>query len=394
MAPLLTSASLSSLVPALCLLIGLAVGLLIAGRLHSRRLIALEAQLEAERRAAEATVQQARAELSTSSQVRELVAPVADALHQLEGRVSAADRAQAQAKAELSEQVRLMTNTLSQSAEQLRRETGLLKTALGKSEVRGAWGEMQLRRLVEASGLLERVNFDTQVSVVGEDGVLRPDMIIRLADDKDVVVDSKVSLRSFLDAEAADSDEQRRAAIDAHVDELTSHVTRLSSKQYWRQFENAPEFVIMFVPAEGLLVEAMYRDPGLLEDALSRNVLIATPTVMLAIMRTIAHMWRQEAVAKEAKAIHALGLELHGRISTMAGHFAAVGSSLEKSVDSYNKAIASLESRVLVTTRRFEELEVTSAHIAPKAQVESRPRQLQAPELVSPEQDRLPGGVL
>ena len=302
-----------------------------------------------------------------------------------------AEGGRATSAAELAEQMRAVAKATSTSTDGLRRETARLVGALGHSEVRGKWGEFQLRRLLESSGLVRDVHFVEQPTVSTDAGRLRPDVILRLGEDKTVVVDAKVSLRAILGIEAGDPKDEVAAARAAHAREIRSHVDRLSGKEYARQFDTAPEFVVMFLPAESLLAEALACDPALLEHAFDQNVVLATPTTLMALTRTVGHIWRQDALATNAAEVQALGRELAERLVTMLKHLDKVGAALGTGVTAYNSAIASLESRVLVTGRRFTELQGLAEIEAPR-QVDQQPRSL-APAVTQPE-SRVPGDDL
>ncbi len=331
------------------------------------RIARLGEQLAAERAVAAAQGQ-------APAQVAEAMAPVQVALGRLESAVARAEDGRLTSSAQLAEQLRTVAQTTTDSTEGLRRETARLTGALSHSEVRGRWGEFQLRRLLEGSGLLPGVHFTEQHTVTGEAGVLRPDVVLHLGADKTVVVDAKVSLRAILGIEAGDPLDEVAAARAAHAREVRSHVDRLAGKDYARQFDTAPEFVVMFLPAESLLSEALACDPGLLEHAFARNVVVATPTTLMALLRTVGHVWRQDALAANAREVQALGRELADRLGTMLGHLDKLGAALGSGVAAYNKTIASLESRVLVTGRRFTELQGLPDTLEAPRQVESTPR--------------------
>jgi DNA recombination protein RmuC len=306
------------------------------------------------------------------------MAPVQTALGRLEEAVARAEGGRATSTAQLAEQMRAVAQATSVSTDGLRRETARLVGALGHSEVRGRWGEFQLRRLLESSGLVRDVHFTEQQSVATDAGLLRPDVVLHLSDDKTVVVDAKVSLRAILGIEAGDPQDEVAAARAQHAREVRNHVDRLASKEYARQFDTAPEFVVMFLPAESLLAEALACDPALLEHAFDRNVVLATPTTLMALTRTVGHIWRQDALAANAKEVQALGRELAERLSTMLGHLDKLGSALGSGVTAYNRAIASLESRVLVTGRRFTEMQGLPIPLDPPRQVDQNPRSVAA----------------
>jgi DNA recombination protein RmuC len=349
-------------------------GIVERGRQAADRAVAEErlARATAELEAARAT---AAAQSDAPAQVAEAMAPVRTALDRLELAVSQARGGQASSTAQLAEQLRTVVEMTAASSEGVRRETARLAGALGHSEVRGRWGEFQLRRLLEVSGLVRDVHFTEQPTVATDHGRLRPDVVLHLGGEREVVVDAKVSLRAILGIEADDPADEVAAARAAHAREVRSHVDRLSGKEYARQFDTAPEFVVMFLPAESLLAEALAVDPGLLEHAFDRNVVLATPTTLMALLRTVGHIWRQEALAANAREVQSLGRELADRMATMLGHLDKVGSALASGVGAYNRTIASLESRVLVTGRRFTELQGLAELREPR-QVEVLPRSI------------------
>lgn len=286
-----------------------------------------------------------------------LVRPVNETLARVSDDLSRAERDRAAAHAQLQEQIRLTAL----GTDALRDQTGRLVTALRRSEVRGRWGEVQLRRLVESSGLLPHVHFDEQASSRDDAGdLLRPDLVVHLSDDRDVVVDAKVPLSSYLDAAEATDDATARVLLARHAGEVMAHVDRLSSKEYWRRYES-PAFVVLFLPAESFLSAALDVRPDLLEYAFARDVVIATPTTLLALLRTIAHTWRQDSAARNVREVHRLARELHSRIAVLGGHLGRLGTALDSAVGQYNSTVGSLESRVLVSARRLATLGVVEA---------------------------------
>jgi DNA recombination protein RmuC len=266
-----------------------------------------------------------------------------------------------------------------QHVSDLRRETQSLSTALRKPQVRGRWGELHLRRAVELAGLVDRCDFTEQVRL--EDGALRPDLVIHLVGRRQVVVDAKVPLDAYLDATSTDDEEPRRAALTRHVRQVRQHIDQLSSKQYWRSLAETPEFVVLFVPAESFLAAALETDPTLIEYAATRQVVLATPTTLIALLRTVSHGWSHEALADQAREIHRLGRDLHDRLGTMGAHLDSVGRSLNAAVGHYNQAVGSLESRVLVAARRFSELSVVDDDLESPRQVEAAARSVAPVEL-------------
>jgi len=288
-----------------------------------------------------------------------LVRPVNLTLARVSDDLARAERERASAHAQLQEQIRLTAL----GTDSLRDQTGRLVTALRRSEVRGRWGEVQLRRLVESSGLLPHVHFDEQSSSRDVDDpadLLRPDLVVHLSDDRDIVVDAKVPLSSYLDAAEATDDATARVLLARHAGEVMAHVDRLSSKAYWTRYES-PAFVVLFLPAESFLSSALEVRPDLLEYAFARDVVIATPTTLLALLRTVAHTWRQESAAGNAREVQRLARELHGRLATLGTHLGRLGSALESAVGAYNGTVGSLESRVLVSARRLATLGVVEA---------------------------------
>ncbi len=290
-------------------------------------------------------------------------------------------------------QLKQQVDEVRHSTESLRRETSSLSTALRRPQVRGRWGELHLRKAVEIAGLVSRCDFDEQVTVRNDDGVLRPDLVVNLAGGKHVIVDAKVPLDAFLDATSAQYDEERDGHLLRHARQLRQHVDVLAGKAYWRSLPATPEFVVLFVPGESFLSAALEAEPSLLEYAASRQVVLATPTTLIALLRTVAYAWTQEALADKARDIHELGRELHDRLGTMGGHLDRLGRALTSAVGSYNRAIGSLETRVLVSARKFNDLEVGDADLTAPGVVSEAPRPLTAAELldaVAPDRAELP----
>jgi len=268
----------------------------------------------------------------------------------------------------------------------LQRETANLVNALRAPQVRGRWGEIALRKTAELAGMTKYCDFDEQASVQTEGGRLRPDMIVHLPAQRDIVVDAKVALNAYLESLEAATPELREAALVRHAQQVRMHVKRLASKEYWNQFPQAPDFVVLFIPGEVFFAAAAERDPELLQDALSNQVLIATPTTFIGLLLTAAYGWRQEQITENAQRISELGRQVHERLSVLVEHFAGVGRALEKSVEAYNKAVGSLETRVLPSARRFAELDPGSGRpiqgLEPIAQA---PRALAVRDGVEPE---------
>lgn len=287
--------------------------------------------------------------LRESSSVARELAPLSNALQQLTTRVDHSDRARAATEAGLQERMLALGQQVQQSTADVREEARRLNRALARPERRGAWGEMQLKRVVEAAGMVEHVHFEQQVQIPGTGGALRPDMVIDLAGGRKVVVDAKVSLDAFLTAET-DQD-----ALQLHAEAVASHMRNLASKSYQRE-QGGPQFVIMFLPAESLLSAALSVNPALLQDAFERRVVLATPTTLLAALHTISYSWEQAAISENAHAIHEAGKELYQRIMVVGTKLAKLGKDLQSSVGSYNELVASLESRLLPGARRLGEL--------------------------------------
>jgi DNA recombination protein RmuC len=284
-------------------------------------------------------------------------------------------------------QLRQQVDDVRHSTDLLRRETHALSSALRRPSVRGRWGELHLRRAVEIAGLVARCDFDEQVQAAGSDGqVRRPDLVVRLAGGRCVVVDAKVPLDGFLDATESDDEEERLAHLRRHARQLRSHVDALAAKAYWRALDRTdrtPEFVVLFVPGEAFLSAALENDPALLEDAAGRRVILATPTTLIALLRTVALGWTQDSLVERSEDILRLGRELHERLGILGSHLDKVGRSLGGAVTAYNQAVGSLESRVLVSARKFSALEVTHEPLPAPAPLEVAPRTPTAEELVA-----------
>lgn len=364
-------------------LIGLAVGAVLGAlvtRLRSATELArLTATVDANREGAALLEQSQRAlqfEATAQSQeaVARAIAPLHEMLRRYEQQITKLEHDRIDAYANLRTQLTHVHET----STALRTETGNLVAALRAPQVRGTWGEHQLRRVVEAAGLLEHCDFAEQVTLTSERGRgQRPDLVVRLYGGRQVVVDAKAPLDAYLTATAAPDERTRDAHLTTHARALRAHVDALSAKRYWAALDQAPEFVVLFMPADPFLDTALAHDPTLLEHAFARNVVLATPATLIALLRTIAYAWRQEALARNAQHIHRLGRELYARLATMAEHLGKVGTSLGSAVGAYNKAVGSLESRVLVSARKFAELGVSADEITTPAQVEIAPRQIE-----------------
>jgi DNA recombination protein RmuC len=311
--------------------------------------------------------------------IEELLNPLSETLTRYERGIAQMEADRQGAYATLNERVA----ALHQGHERLEKETRNLVTALRSPHTRGRWGEMTLRRTVEAAGMLEHCDFEEQKTVAGEDGSIRPDMVVHLPGGGQVVIDSKVPLDAFLQFTEADDDDARRGFLVKHAKQLRTHIEQLAKKEYWKQFECSPEFVVAFIPGEPLLAAALDTDPALQEEALHKRVILATPNTLVAALRTIALSWQQETLAENAREVKDLGAELYERLRIWTGHMQALQKSLSSSVDAYNRAVGSLESRVLVTARKFPSLGVVGserADIAELSTIEAAPRHLQAVE--------------
>lgn len=302
----------------------------------------------------------------------QVVHPLQDSLHRYEQRLNELEHHRVDAYAELRTEVHQMTEV----SAGLRTQTGQLVAALRAPQVRGRWGEHQLRRIVEAAGMLEHCDFSEQVTAQTDNGVVRPDLVVRLYGGRHVVVDAKAPFDAYLTAMEMREDRARAEQLALHAKAVRGHIDALSGKAYWKAFISAPEFVVLFMPADPFLDAALQHDPTVLEHAFSRNVVLATPATLIALLRTIAYAWRQETFNRNAITVHALGKELYGRLSTMGEHLGRVGTGLSGAVASYNKAVGSLESRVLVSARKLAELGVSAQELATPAQVEIAPRQV------------------
>lgn len=419
--------ALSLILLLLGLAIGATIGFLLAQSRSSARVAALSAKLEATKQAAAQQIESARI---TQEQLREtfaalssdalhknsrtfvelaeqtlkqvttaadgdlakrqqaielLVSPLRESLGKVEKQIQDVEKQRTDAYAALRQQV----ETMGKSSEKLQQETTQLVAALRAPQTRGAWGEHQLRQVVEFGGMVEHCDFVEQGTAFTDDGMLRPDLVVRLAGGKHVVVDAKVSLIGFLDAMGASDDAARADQLKRHARHMRDHVDRLGSKAYWDLLPNTPEFVVMFVPAETFLNAALEHDPALLQHAFERNVVIATPATLIALLRTVAYSWRQEALAQNAQDVLRLGRELYSRLATMGDHVDKLGRQLNSAVDSYNKTVSSLEGRVLVSARKLVDLKVTTDDLDAPKQIELVAKQVQAPELVASASDML-----
>jgi DNA recombination protein RmuC len=401
--------------------IGLAIGLLVGWLISRNRAAGLAATLEAERKAAqdkaalltqaetmlrdtfealsaralkqnnENFLGQAKSTLESfqnlakgnldlhQKSVEGLLNPLKEQLEKLHQHSAELEKARNQAYGTLTEQVRALLTT----GEKLQQETGRLVTALRAPQVRGRWGEIQLRRVVELAGMLEHCDFAEQQSVATDSGRLQPDLIVNLPGGKQVVVDAKAPLMAYLEALEAPDDETRARKLRDHASQIQAHLKRLGGKAYWEQFPSAPEFVVMFLPGETFFSAALEQDPALIEQGVEQRVILATPTTLIALLRAVAYGWRQEALAQNAQEISQLGRDLYDRLAVMTEHFGKVGDSLERAAKSYNDTIGSLERNVLSAARRFTSLGVSAKReLEPLEPVEGGVREIQAKELL------------
>lgn len=377
----------------LSLAAGLALGGLVAWVAAGRRLGEREtelavarAELELERRSADErlvhAVKSASSEAfqANNSAFLELaetkltgyVRPLKESLEKVDGQVRTLERARERAYGALGEQL----STLSE-------RTATLATALRTPHIRGRWGEIQLKRVVELAGMLPYCDFEEQVTATTDDGRLRPDLIVRLPGGKQVVVDAKVPLAAYLDACEASAGE-REQHLAAHARQVREHMAKLSAKSYWQQFSDSPDYVVMFLPDEGFFRAAWEHDPSLVETGVRSRVHIASPTTLIVLLQSIAYGWQQERVAEDAREIQALGRELYDRVSVLGGHLGKVGGALKSAVGAFNATVGSLETRFLPTARKLEGYVVSDKPLPELAPIVEQPQALQAPELVEP----------
>lgn len=323
----------------------------------------------------------AKAELEARKKaVESLTQPIRESLQKVDGKLGEIERSRIGAYSALHEQLKALVET---HLPQLRSETANLVKALRQPVVRGRWGEMQLRRVVEMAGMVERCDFFEQTSLEGEEGRLRPDLIVRLPGGKQIVVDAKAPIAAYLEAVEAPDEPARIARLADHARQVREHMAGLGKKAYWEQFASTPEFVVLFLPGEMFFSAALQQDPGLLDYGVQKRVIPATPTTLIALLQAVAYGWQQEALTENAREISELGRTLYKRIATLADHWAGVGKGMEQAIKAYNRATATLESRVLVTARRF-----TGLRAAPEGEVIETPepidhsaRLLQEPEM-------------
>jgi DNA recombination protein RmuC len=353
-----------------------------------RSLAATEAELRVERESADARLQTAVKALSSealdanSSRFLELaethltghVKPLKESLERMDRQLQTVERVRQESYGALQTQV----STLAERA-------GSLTNALRTPHVRGRWGEAQLRNVVEHAGMVEHCDYETQATTATDDGMLRPDLVVRIPGGKHVVIDAKAPLVAYLDAFETSDDAERQLRLADHARQVRDHVGKLSAKGYWRQFDPSPDFVVMFLPDESYLRAAHEHDPSLQEYAWSSNVILASPSTLMVLLRTVAMTWQQETIAESAREVSDLGRELYKRLSTMGTHFAKLGRTLGGAVDAYNQTVGSLERQVLPQARRFEQHGISGIEPPELQPIERRPRPLAAAELVGPE---------
>jgi DNA recombination protein RmuC len=357
-----------------------------------RALAGAEAELEVERGSRDERLETAIKALSTqaldanSARFLELaethltghVRPLKESLERMDKQLQSVERVRQESYGALQTQVA----TLSERA-------GSLTNALRTPHVRGRWGEAQLRNVVEFAGMVEYCDYVSQATSSTDDGILRPDLVVRIPGGKHVVVDAKAPLSAYLDAFETSDEAQRERRFSDHARQVREHVTKLSAKAYWRQFEPSPDLVVMFLPDESYLRAAHEHDPSLQEYAWSSNVILASPSTLMMLLRTVSMTWQQETIAESAREVSALGRELYKRLSTMGAHFAKLGRTLDGAVDAYNKTVGSLERQVLVQARRFEQHGISGIEPPEVQPVDRQTRSLAAAELVDPAQPSL-----
>ncbi|WP_460867704.1 DNA recombination protein RmuC [Rhodococcus aerolatus] len=375
----------------LTLLLGAALGWFAHGARTAERLATAEARVRG-REEGEADLRRSlellgadaarRQSGEVGAQVAGVVGPLREAVGSLAEHLDRVERVRGEAYAGLSEQVAGMHRT----SEALTTQTSRLVTALRAPQVRGRWGELQLQRVVELAGMTEHCDFTTQADGHVDRGDttarVRPDMVVHLAGGRTVVLDAKVPFQAFLDAVDAPDERTRTTLLASHARALRAHVDQLAGKTYWRAQADTPEFVVLFVPGDPFLEAALRAEPGLLEHAFARNVVITTPTTLVALLRTVAHTWRQDTLHRDAAAVLELGRELQTRVATVGGHLDRLGGQLGRAVEAYNATLGSLESRVLVTARKLGDLGLGGPAVPEPEQVETRPRRVQAAGLL------------
>jgi DNA recombination protein RmuC len=361
-------------------LVGLLIGVVVTALLARIVMGGRTAALSTERDLLRERVVDLEATVSEDAQTASVLAPLRDALGRVERQVSTLERDRAEQFSQLGERLSHVTTT----TDALRAQTASLAGSLNASTVRGTWGEVQLRRVLEHAGMLARCDFDEQVSAVSShDRGIRPDVLVRLPGDKCLVVDAKSPMTAFLAAQADQvGAAERERLLSAHAASLRSHVDALAAKAYWSAFTTTPEMVVCFVPGDSILAAAVSAEPGLFDHAMSRKVVLASPGTLLALLRTVAFTWQQDALTASARQLLELGNTLYARLGSLGTHATKMGASLQKSVESYNALVGALESRVLVTARKMHDLDLVEAVIPQVQPIEQAPRPLTAAELL------------
>ncbi len=302
-----------------------------------------------------------------------LVKPLHEALKKYEEQINAIESKRRQDYGGIEQQIRMLAST----HQQLQRETSSLVTALRKPQVSGSWGQLSLKRAAELAGMAAYCDFYEQESVTTDSGRLRPDMVVRLPNGREIVVDAKAPVDAYMNAISASSEEDRQKALVNYVNQVRTHMNALGAKSYWDQFPKSPEIVVMYLPGESFFSAAIEHDNKLIEDSSMKKVILATPTTFIALLKAIAYGWQQEQMTKNAQEISKLGKELYERISTMSGHFGDLGSAIGKALEAYNRAVGSMESRVLPSVRRFKELGVAGSEEIPVLEpIDQKPRSI------------------
>jgi DNA recombination protein RmuC len=363
----------------LALVVGLLVGAGAAATLTRSLLLARQARTTAERDLLRSRVSDLESAAAQDREITSVLSPLRDSLARVERQVATLERDRVDQYARLGQQL----ETVAASGESLRHQTAALVGALRSSNSRGTWGETQLRRVVEHAGMLARVDFTEQPSATSPEGrTVRPDLVVHLPGGKHLVVDAKAPMTAFLDASSSDDPTTRDRLLSAHAKALRGHVDTLASRAYWQTFSPTPEMVVCFVPGDAVLAAALDVDPGLHEDAMAKRVVLASPATLMALLRTVAYTWQQDALAGNARALFEVGRELYERLGTLGSRTSKLGSTLHRAVEDYNALVGTLERRVLVTARRMRDLDLTDTELAPPEVIESTPRPLTAVELL------------
>jgi DNA recombination protein RmuC len=363
----------------LALMAGLLAGAGAAATLTRSLLLARQARTTAERDLLRSRVSDLESAAAQDREITSVLSPLRDSLARVERQVATLERDRVDQYARLGQQL----ETVAASGESLRHQTAALVGALRSSNSRGTWGETQLRRVVEHAGMLARVDFTEQPSATSPEGrTVRPDLVVHLPGGKHLVVDAKAPMTAFLDASSSDDPATRDRLLAAHAKALRGHVDTLASRAYWQTFSPTPEMVVCFVPGDAVLAAALDVDPGLHEDAMAKRVVLASPATLMALLRTVAYTWQQDALAGNARALFEVGRELYERLGTLGSRTSKLGSTLHRAVEDYNALVGTLERRVLVTARRMRDLDLTDTEITPPEVIESAPRPLTAVELL------------